>query len=120
MMVSLLKNGGGFNLKKKLIVFFVLIAAIPLILTTMVTTYQSHSALIESVYADNGKVAVSLAGDLNASLAADIQLLQAMADTAEIQSMDAAKQLPIMKKVEERSQDISTIIVNNTKGAHTV
>ena len=120
MMVNFLKNGGGLNLKKKLIVFFVLIAAVPLILTTMVTTYQSHSALIESVYADNGKVAVSLAGDLNASLAADIQLLQAMADTAEIQSMDAAKQLPIMKKIEERSQDISTIIVNNTKGAHTV
>ena len=112
--------GGGLSLKKKLIIFFVLIAAVPLILTTMVTSYLSHSALIESVYDNNEKVAVSIAGDLNASLTSDIQLLQAMADTAEIQSMDTAKQLPIMKKIEERSQDISTIIVNNTMGAHTV
>ncbi|AJQ25538.1 methyl-accepting chemotaxis protein [Pelosinus fermentans] len=112
--------GGGLNLKKKLIIFFVLIAAVPLILTTMVTSYLSQSALIESVYDDNEKVARSLSEDLNVSLAFNIELLQAMADTAEIQSMDPVKQLPIMKKIEERSKGISTIIVNDTKGIHKV
>ena len=116
----LTKVGGSLSLKKKLIIFFVLIAAVPLILTTMVTSYLSQSALIESIHGDNEQVAISLSEDLNASLASDIQLLQTMADTAEIQSMDSTKQLSIMKKVEERSQDISTIIVNDTKGAHTV
>ena len=114
------KVGDGFSLKKKLVIFFVLIAAVPLILTTLVTSYLSHTALIEAVYDNNEKVAASLAGDLNASLASDIQLLQAMADSSEIQSMDPMKQLPMMKKVEERSQDISTIIVNNAQGTHTV
>lgn len=114
------KSSVSFSLKKKLIIFFVLIAAVPLGLTTLVTTYLSNNVLTESVYADNGKAARSLAAELNVALAADIQLLQAMADTAEIQSMDVTKQLPFMKKVEERSADISTIIVNNTQGVHTV
>lgn len=119
-MVNLRTIITGLNLKKKLIVFFVLIAAVPLILTTMVTTYLSQSALIEAVYDDNEKVAISLSEDLNASLAFNIQLLQAMADTVEIQSMDPTKQLPIMKKIDERSKEISTIIVNDTKGIHKV
>jgi len=112
--------GYGLTLKKKLIFYFMMMAAIPLILTTMVTSYLSYSALTETVYDGNEKVAVALAGDLNASLASDIELLQAMADTAEIQSMNPGQQLPLMKKVDERSKEISTIIINDMKGNHTV
>lgn len=111
---------GTFSLKKKLIMYFVLIAAVPLILTTMVTSYLSYTALIDSVYDNNEKIATGLAGDLNETLASTIELLQAMADTAEIQSMDSAKQLPIMKKIEGRSPHISTIIVNDVNGKHMV
>lgn len=114
------KTGNSVSVKRRLIFFFALVAVIPLILTTIATSYFSREALMQAVYADNEKVAASLAGDLNATLAANIQLLQAMADTDEIKSMEQGKQLPFMKKTDERSEDISTYIVSDEKGAQTV
>lgn len=114
------KAGNCVSLKRKLIFFFVLVAVIPLILTTIASSYFSRDALIQAVYTDNEKVAASLADDLNATLTANIQLLQTMADTDEIKSMEQGKQLPFMKKTDERSQDISTYIVSDAKGAQTV
>ncbi|EGO63472.1 methyl-accepting chemotaxis protein [Acetonema longum] len=111
---------GRLSLKQKLIACFILVAAIPLILTTMATSYLSHSALVDSIYKDNRQAARFLAREMDNALISTVQLLQTLAETADIQSMDKAKQLAIMKKVTSRSDIIKTIIVNDTKGVHTL
>lgn len=109
-----------FSLKQKLSFFFVLIAAIPLILTTIITSYLSNTALIESVYTNSAKVSAGLAGDINATLTSNVQLLQAMADTEEIKSMDTAKQLLLMKEIGKRTSYISTFIISDANGIQTI
>jgi methyl-accepting chemotaxis protein len=111
---------GGFSLKKKLITCFVLLAAVPLILTTLVTSYLSHTALVNSIYQDNQQTANFLAREMDDSLGSTIQLLKDLAETADIQSMDTARQLALIKKVTGNSDVIKTLIINDPKGAHTV
>ncbi|VBB07109.1 Hypothetical protein LUCI_2353 [Lucifera butyrica] len=111
---------GNFTLRQKLSVFFVVIAAIPLILTTIVISYLSHATMIESVYTNSEKASAGLAGDINATLAANIQLLQAMADTEEIKSMNTEKQILFMKEIGKRTSSISTFIISDANGMQTV
>lgn len=117
---SLKKIIGENTLKRKLVIYFVLIAAIPLLLTTIVTTYLSHNAMVESVYHNNQQTAGFLADQVNDSLDSTVQLLRDLADTTDIQSMDTTKQLALMKKVTSKSDIIKTIIINDAKGTHTV
>lgn len=111
---------GGISLKKKLITCFVLLAAVPLILTTLVTFNLSQTALVNSIYEDNQQTASFLAREVDDTLDSTIELLKDLTETADIQSMDTAKQLALMKKVTGKSDLIKTLIIDDSKGAHTV
>lgn len=108
------------SIKRKLIAVFIVIAAVPLVLTTVITSWLSSSALTNDAFENNRKIAEFLAMDINASLISSVQLLQTMADTEDIQSMDKAKQLAVMKKAESRTENLSTLIVTDSTGAQTV
>ncbi|MEN6316676.1 MAG: methyl-accepting chemotaxis protein [Clostridiaceae bacterium] len=111
---------GKLTLRKKLAFFFVLIAAIPLFFTTIVTLYVGRAALLESVYSDSGRTAAGLASDIDAMLVSNIQLLQAMADSGEIISMDVEKQRSFLNEIAQRTPGISTFIVSDANGVQTV
>ncbi|MBP2636144.1 MAG: methyl-accepting chemotaxis sensory transducer with Cache sensor [Firmicutes bacterium] len=108
------------SIKRKLIAVFIVIAAVPLVLTTVITSWLSSSALTKDAFENNRKIAEFLAMDINASLISSVQLLQTMADTEDIQSMDKTKQLAVMKKAEGRTENLSTLIVTDSTGAQTV
>ncbi|WP_371377039.1 methyl-accepting chemotaxis protein [Sporomusa aerivorans] len=108
------------SIKRKLIAVFISIAAVPLLLTTVVTSSVSSSALAGNAFENNQKIAQFLAMDINASLVTSVQLLQTLANTEDIQSMDRAKQLAIMKQAEARTENLSTLIVTDSKGVQTV
>jgi len=113
-------NAGRVTLKKKLSFFFVIIAVIPLVLTTIATSYVGRTALLDSVYSNSGRTAAGLSSDINATLVSNVQLLQAMADSEEIKSMDIEKQRSFMKDISQRTPGISTFIVSNLNGVQTV
>ncbi|HWR29700.1 MAG TPA: methyl-accepting chemotaxis protein [Negativicutes bacterium] len=119
-MISCVGKFFSESIKRKLITVFIAIAAVPLLLTTIITSMVSSSALTKSAFDNNQKIAQFLAMDINASLVSSVQLLQTMADTEDIQSMDKDKQLAVMKKAEARTENLSTLIVTDSAGAQTV
>lgn len=110
----------GFTMKKKLALYFAIIAAVPLILTTVVTSYFSHQALVSGVYENTQTVAAGLAREINGMLEAKIKALTIAAATQEMQSMDTARQLPILRSVAGQFTDMPSIIVADTKGKQTI
>ncbi len=112
--------GGGLDMKKKLILLFVLIAAIPLVLSSMVSSYFSNQALVNGVYENNHMIANSLSQQIDAMLEAKIKVLTIAANSPEIKSMDIARQLPAMRTIANQYPDMAGIIVALPTGVQTV
>lgn len=111
---------GGFDMKKKLMLLFVLIAAIPLVLSAMVSSYFSNQALVDGVYNNNQMVANALSREIDAMLEAKLKVLTIAANSPEIKSMDIARQLPAMRSIANQYHDMSGIIVALPTGVQTV
>jgi methyl-accepting chemotaxis protein len=111
---------GGLDMKKKLMLLFVLIAAIPLVLSAMVSSYFSNQALVNGVYNNNQMIASALARDIDAMLEAKLKVLTIAANSPEIKSMDIARQLPAMRGIANQYHDMSGLIVALPTGVQTV
>ena len=111
---------GGLDMKKKLMLLFVLIAAIPLVLSAMVSSYFSNQALVNGVYSNNQMIANALARDIDAMLEAKIKVLTIAANSPEIRSMDIARQLPAMHSIANQYHDMPGLIVALPTGVQTV
>lgn len=74
------------NMKTKLIIFFIGIAAIPLVLTTLISSYLTHEALIRSVFDDAKVVASSVSREVDGVLNEKVRTLKVIANTADIQA----------------------------------
>ncbi|MDT8900995.1 methyl-accepting chemotaxis protein [Anaeroselena agilis] len=114
------QTDGGMDMKKKLMLLFVLIAAIPLVLSAMVSSYFSNQALVHGVYNHNQLVATTLSKEIDAMLEAKIKVLAIAANSPEIISMDIARQLPAMRKIADQYQDMTGLIVALPSGVQTV
>jgi methyl-accepting chemotaxis protein len=108
------------SLRKKLIAVFVLITTIPLLVTTIITSYVSHQALTEDVYENNRMVATALAREIDQMLDAKIKLLTILSRDPAILSMNTANQLPILRNVANQYSDMTSIIIADSKGVQTV
>ena len=87
----------GLSMKHKLIIFFIGIAAIPLFLTTLISSYLSYDALTRAVF-DNAKVISSSVGrEVDTILNEKVRALKVAASTADIQSGDKERQLQAIK-----------------------
>lgn len=120
MIINATKVGDGFSVKKKLIILLVLIGSLPVILTTVVTSYLSHNALVDAVYSNNRTMAESMAKEVNESIESKVNSLLLAASSSDIQSMDTARQLALMKKVAAQYQDMPVLIVADSQGNQTV
>lgn len=114
------QSAGGFGMKQKLVLLFVVIAAVPLILATMVSSYFSHTALVNGVFENNRTLAASLAREIDGMLEARIKALVIAASGPEMQSMDTARQLPIMRSIANQYHDMPGLIVARADGQQTV
>lgn len=108
------------NLRKKLITIFILIAAVPLIITTIVSSYLSHSALTQDAYENNRAVATALARELDQMLDAKIKLLTIMSRDPVMLSMNSSQQLPLLRNIANQYTDMTSLIVADDKGVQTV
>ncbi|MDR3592920.1 MAG: methyl-accepting chemotaxis protein [Negativicutes bacterium] len=104
--------GIGFSLKKKLIVGFILLAALPVILTSLVTSYLSNSAIVSMVYENNQKLAVSLADNFNAMIDAKIKVLKVTASSPEIQAMGIPEQLQVLWSLTKQYPEMQLIVID--------
>ena len=114
------QTGSGFGMKKKLMLLFVIIAAVPLVLATVVSSYFSHAALVDSVYENNRLIASSLAREIDGMMAAKIKALIIAANGPEMQSMEPARQLPIMRNIANQYPDMPGVIVARPDGVQTI
>ncbi|MDU2064308.1 MAG: methyl-accepting chemotaxis protein [Sporomusaceae bacterium] len=112
--------GRGASMKKKLVSGFILIATIPVILISIITTYFSQTALMNSVYDNNRMIAADLAKEMDNRVVEKVELLKALADSSDIQSMDTARQLPLLLSVSKSYKDISGVIVTDSQGMELV
>jgi methyl-accepting chemotaxis protein len=119
-MSNRVNSSQAFSMKKKLALYFAIIAAVPLILTTVVTSYFSNQAMVEGVFQNNEIVAAGLAREINGMLEAKIRALTIAAASPEMQSMDTARQMPLLRSIASQFSDMTNIIVADTKGTQTV
>lgn len=108
------------SLRKKLIAIFVLIAAVPLIITTIISSYLSHIALTQDAYDNNRAVATALARELDQMLDAKIKLLTIMSRDPVMLSMNPAQQLPLLRNIGNQYSDMTSLIVADAQGIQTV
>lgn len=99
-------------MKKKLTILFVLIAVVPLIIATLASSYLSESVITEYVHDSNGKLAVSLAREVNEILDSKIKVLTVLSGTSEMQSMEPVKQLPLLRRVGAKYPDMYFIVAD--------
>lgn len=106
----------GLSMKTKLIMFFIGIAAIPLILTTLISSYLTNEALTHAVF-DNAKVvAASVSREVDGVLNEKVRALKVAASTADIQSNDKESQLRASKNIGKQYPDMSNIAVTDSAG----
>jgi methyl-accepting chemotaxis protein len=115
----IVRIGDGFSLKKKLIIGFILLAALPVILTSLVTSYLSNTAMVDMVYESNQKLAVSLADNYNGMIDAKIKALKVTASSPELQSMEIPKQLPVLWSLTKQYPEMQLIVIDS-EGNQTV
>lgn len=113
-------SGRRFNLRKKLLIVFLLTAAVPLLLATLVTTYLGHNAFINDALVNNRNYAGSVAQEVNNLLDERIKLLTVLAQDETFTAMDPARQLPLMKRLASQYPDMTSIIVADAAGQQTV
>ena len=111
--------GDGLSMKVKLVIGFILLAALPVIFTTIATSYLSNQALMDLLYANNQRTAVSLASEINEMIEAKIKALKVAANSQELQSMDVARQLPMLWSVNKQYPEMQ-LIVSDSLGTQTV
>ena len=114
------KLTGSLDMKKKLMLLFVLIAAIPLVLSALVSAYYSNKALVESVYNNNRMVASALSKEIDEMIAAKMNALIIAASGPEIRSMDTARQMAAMRIIAKQYDDMQGIIIADATGQQTV
>jgi methyl-accepting chemotaxis protein len=113
-------QAGGIDMKKKLMLLFVLIAAIPLVLSAMVSSYFSNQALVDGVYNSNKMIATSLAKEIDEMLVAKLKTLIIAANGPEIRSMDTGRQMAAMRNIAKQYDDMRGMIVADAAGVQTV
>jgi len=111
---------GGMDMKKKLMLLFVLIAAIPLVLSAMVSSYFSNQALVDGVYNNNRMIAMALSKEIDEMLVAKLKTLVIAASGPEIRSMDTGRQMAAMRIIAKQYDDMSGLIVAEATGVQTV
>ncbi|HMM21185.1 MAG TPA: methyl-accepting chemotaxis protein [Selenomonadales bacterium] len=119
-MAGKIADGAVFSLKAKLMLLFVVIAAIPLVLVTVTTSYFSQNTVVDGVYENNRILAVSLARDLDSMLDAKLKVLTVAASSPDLRSMDRTRQLPILGRIASQFPDMQVVIVADAKGVQTV
>lgn len=113
-------SGRRLNLRKKLLVVFLLTAAVPLLLATIVTTYLGHNAFVNDALVNNRNYASSVAREINVLLDERIKLLTVLAHDETFMSMEPARQLLVMRQLASQYPDMTSIIVANAVGQQTV
>ncbi len=114
------KLAGGMDMKKKLMLLFVLIAAIPLVLSAMVSSYFSNQALVDGVYNNNRMIAGALSKEIDEMLDAKLKTLIIAASGPEIRSMDTGRQMATMRTIAKQYDDMPGLIISDAKGDQTV
>ncbi|WP_040294041.1 methyl-accepting chemotaxis protein [Acetonema longum] len=110
----------NMRMRTKLTLFFILITAVPLLATTLITSWFSHSSLRDETFEANHRTAIALAGEVDQMLDAKIKLLLIMSQNPAIQSMDPAQQLPVLRNVANQYADMTSLIVADSRGVQTV
>lgn len=109
----IVRIGDGFSLRKKLIIGFILLAALPVIITSVVSSYLSNSTLVSMVYENNQKMAVSLADNFNGMLDAKIKVLKVTANLPDLQSMEIVRQLPVLWSMTKQYPEMQLIVIDS-------
>lgn len=104
------------SMKTKLIIFFIGIAAIPLALTTLISSYLTHEALTRAVFDDAKVVASSVSREIDGVLNEKVRALTAAANTADVQSGDREKQLQAIKNVGKQYPDMNEVAITDNTG----
>ncbi|MDR3560833.1 MAG: methyl-accepting chemotaxis protein [Negativicutes bacterium] len=118
-MAKIIANLFNRSLKQKLIFLFIALAAVPLVLTTMATSFLSHSALADSVFVNNSLRASFLAREVDVNLTTKVKALQILANSAEVQSMNPEQQLPALQRLFKQYPDMVPV-VTDVQGMQTV
>lgn len=113
-------QSGKGSLRRKLIIIFILIAAVPLLITTFISSYLSHTALTEDAYQNNQTVATALAREIDQMLDAKIKLLTIMSRDPVMLSMNPTQQLPLLRNIGNQYSDMTSLIIADDKGVQTV
>ena len=104
------------SLRKKLGLVFAVLTVVPLLLTTFLTWQSYGKAMRETVVERNRQLAEQIGCDLEWVFAEKMRLLQMMAKTAAIRSMDAERQNEALRQMVLQYPDIQLAVVADAQG----
>lgn len=110
----------SFSMRKKLMLAFILMTAVPLLVTTLFTSYVSYTSLKADTFEANQRIATALAREIDQQLDAKLKLLLIMANNPVIQSMNPPAQLPVLRSIANQYSEMPSLIVADAKGMQIV
>lgn len=104
------------SMRYKLIIFFVIVALLPLLAQGIWTRAAIKSQLTENVYARDSLLASKLSDKIDQMIKNRVELAKTMAAIPQIINMDPEEIKPMIKAVKEKNPDIDVVGVINSQG----
>jgi len=106
----------NLTLSKKLTCSFLVLALIPVAIITAVAMNSMYQERIEQINQHNIYVSRLKAGDMSSTFLEQTYLMEALAHTSDIQSMEPERMIAVLKKAKENSPAIANMFICDAAG----
>ena len=113
---GIIRSISRISLYTKLIIAFLVIAIIPLLFASVITSKIVEDSVSRSVFEKNQNLASSIAQELNADFDGKIRALNMEANNPDIRSMDPVRQTKILQNLLAQYPDMGMAAIADANG----
>ena len=110
------RGWSDLNLRQKLSLAFIVMTLAPLFLATSIAEQEAEQTMRRFVFERNKNLAVDLAHDMDHLFMDKIRLLKIMAASPEIQSMNPARQTPVLESIVAQYPEFQVAVAADAAG----